>query len=64
MILKRVGKILLQLQDDNPVKLGKLIIAEDCFNLLNVSSHRLKEILVGSVEKLYGSKPVSLILLF
>ncbi|EYU39870.1 hypothetical protein ABFS82_06G164600 [Erythranthe guttata] len=57
-ILKQVGKILLHLEDDNPVKLGQLTIADDCFDLLNMPSHRLKEILVASVEKLYGSEKI------
>ncbi|KAH6763547.1 amidase 1 [Perilla frutescens var. hirtella] len=58
VILKKVGNILLQLQDDNPTTLNQLIIAEDCFNLLNVPPHQLKDILTSSVEKLYGSQVI------
>ncbi|GFP91840.1 amidase 1 [Phtheirospermum japonicum] len=58
LILKQVGKILLQLQDDIPATLGELIIAQDCFNLLSISSLGLKDILVASVEKLYGSQKI------
>ncbi|KAK6137918.1 hypothetical protein DH2020_028331 [Rehmannia glutinosa] len=58
VILKKVGKVLLQLKDDNPATLGQLIIAEDCFKLLNFPSHRLTDILIGSVEKLYGSHKI------
>lgn len=57
-ILKQVGKVLLQLQDDNPTTLSQLIIAEDCFNLLNIPSHRLTDVLISSVEKLYGSQQI------
>ncbi|KAL0358636.1 UNVERIFIED_CONTAM: Amidase 1 [Sesamum angustifolium] len=57
-ILKQVGKILLQLQDDNPMTLSQLIIAEDCFNLLNIPSHQLTDVLISSVEKLYGSQKI------
>ncbi|KAL0452133.1 UNVERIFIED_CONTAM: Amidase 1 [Sesamum latifolium] len=58
VILKQVGKILLQLQDANPMTLSQLIIAEDCFNLLNIPSHRLTDVLISSVEKLYGSQKI------
>ncbi|KAI3470496.1 hypothetical protein Pfo_027159 [Paulownia fortunei] len=58
VILKQVGKILLQLQDDNPATLGQLLIAEDCFNILSIPSNRLTDILIGSVEKLYGSQKI------
>lgn len=59
VILKKVGKILLQLQDDNTTTLNQLIIAEDCFNLVNIPPHNLKDNLTSSVEKKYGSKPVT-----
>ncbi|PIN05986.1 Amidase [Handroanthus impetiginosus] len=57
-ILKQVGEILLQLQADTPTTLIQLIVAEDCFNLLNIPSHQLIEKLVGAVEKLYGSEKI------
>lgn len=62
VILKKVGKILLEMPDDNSTTFGKLIIAEDCFNLLSIPPHQLKDILTSSVEKLYGSKPISITL--
>ncbi|PIN05985.1 Amidase [Handroanthus impetiginosus] len=58
VILKQVGEILLQLQADTPRTLSQLIVAEDCFNLLNIPSHPLIEKLVGAVEKLYGSEKI------
>ncbi|GFP92647.1 outer envelope protein 64 mitochondrial [Phtheirospermum japonicum] len=59
LILKQVGKILLLLQDDIPATLGQLIIAQNCFNLLSISSLGLKDILVASVEKLYGTASIA-----
>lgn len=58
VILKKVGKILLEMPDDNSTTFGKLIIAEDCFNLLSIPPHQLKDILTSSVEKLYGSQKI------
>ncbi|CAA0825335.1 Amidase 1 [Striga hermonthica] len=58
-ILKQVGKILLRLQDDIPAaKLGQLIIAQDCFNLLSIPPEPFIDILVASVGKLYGSEKI------
>lgn len=54
MILNRVGKILLPLPDDNDTRPTKIIIAEDCFKLLN-NGDQVKEVLIHTVEKLYGS---------
>lgn len=59
VILKKVGKVLLQLKDDNTTTLNQLIIAEDCFNLVDIPPHQLKDFLTSSVEKLYGSKPIT-----
>ncbi|XP_057788804.1 amidase 1 [Salvia miltiorrhiza] len=56
VILKKVGKVLLQLRDDNPATLGQLIVAQDCFDLVNIPPRQLKDVLTTSVEKLYGSK--------
>ncbi|KAL3656063.1 Amidase 1 [Castilleja foliolosa] len=58
LILKQVGKTLLQLQDDVHATLGQLIVAQDCFDLLSISSLGLKDILIASVEKLYGSQKI------
>ncbi|TQD78376.1 hypothetical protein C1H46_036069 [Malus baccata] len=53
-ILNRVGRVLLQLADTGPVVPTQLIIAEDCFQLSSVPSSRVKQVLVDSVEKLFG----------
>ncbi|XP_048424160.1 amidase 1-like [Pyrus x bretschneideri] len=53
-ILNRVGRVLLQLPDTGPVVPTQLIIAEDCFQISSVPSSRVKQVLVDSVEKLFG----------
>ncbi|XP_021817545.1 amidase 1 [Prunus avium] len=53
-ILNRVGRVLLQLSDMNPVGPTQLIIADDCFQLSSIPSNRVKQVLVDSVEKLFG----------
>ncbi|KAB2630152.1 amidase 1-like [Pyrus ussuriensis x Pyrus communis] len=53
-ILNRVGRVLLQLPDTGPVVPTQLIIAEDCFRFSSVPSSRVKQVLVGSVEKVFG----------
>ncbi|XP_022845754.1 amidase 1-like [Olea europaea var. sylvestris] len=58
VILKRVGKVLLKLRDDNPVRFNRLIIAEDCFKLSSIPSERLTEALISSIEKLHGSQKI------
>jgi hypothetical protein len=64
VILKRVGKVLLKLRDDNPVKFSRIIIAEDCFKLSSIPSERLTEVLINSIEKLYGSMFLSFKMLY
>ncbi|GAV63177.1 Amidase domain-containing protein [Cephalotus follicularis] len=54
MILNRVGRILLQLSDINPARPTQLIIAEDCFQLSSIPNDRTIDILIKSVEKLFG----------
>lgn len=56
MLLNKVGRVLLQLSDVDPMKPAQFIIAEDCFQLSTIPSNRLAEILVKSVEKLFGGK--------
>ncbi|XP_058182906.1 amidase 1-like isoform X2 [Rhododendron vialii] len=53
-ILNRVGRVLLQLPEVEPVKPTHITIAEDCFPLLSIPSHRVTSVLVKSVEKLFG----------
>ncbi|KAF3454451.1 hypothetical protein FNV43_RR04898 [Rhamnella rubrinervis] len=54
VLLNKVGRVLLQLSNVDPVKPAQFIIAEDCFQLSTIPSNRLAGILVKSVEKLYG----------
>ncbi|KAG8390592.1 hypothetical protein BUALT_Bualt01G0099600 [Buddleja alternifolia] len=58
VILKKVGNILLELKDDNPATLGQLIIAEDCFDLLDIPRQLLTEVLITSVEKIYENQKI------
>ncbi|KAM1387277.1 hypothetical protein ACFX2F_033630 [Malus domestica] len=53
-ILNRVGQVLLQLPDMGPVVPTQFIIAEDCFQLSSIPSNRVEQVLVDSVEKLFG----------
>lgn len=55
VILKRVGKVLLQLQTTS-VKPDKIFIPEDCFKLLSFPGDQLSEVLSKSMAILYGSK--------
>nr|AXY97839.1 Amidase 1 [Populus tomentosa] len=54
VILSRVGHILLQSPVMDPIKPSQVIIAEDCFQLSNIPNDRLGQVLVKSVEKIYG----------
>lgn len=59
MILKRVGRVLLQIPGEDPVRPANVIIAEDCFNLLSLPSDRITRVLANSVNKLFGGKWVN-----
>ncbi|KZV37390.1 ABC transporter G family member 28 [Dorcoceras hygrometricum] len=61
VILSQVGKILLRLQDYDLAKLGRVIIAEDCFKLLNIPSNQLTEVLISSVQKTCESQTIDYI---
>ncbi|XP_065615938.1 amidase 1 isoform X2 [Quercus suber] len=54
MILNRVGQVLLQLPEVDPVIPSQIIIAEDCFQLSTIPSDRVTEPLLKSVNKLFG----------
>ncbi|XP_058183480.1 amidase 1-like isoform X2 [Rhododendron vialii] len=53
-ILNRVGRVLLQLPEVEPVKPTHITIAEDCFQLLSIPSQRVTSVIIKSVEKLFG----------
>ncbi|KAM4119214.1 hypothetical protein ACJW30_03G042600 [Castanea mollissima] len=54
VILNRVGRVLLQLPEVDPIIPSQIIIAEDCFQLSTIPSDRATEPLVKSVNKLFG----------
>ncbi|KAL4625265.1 hypothetical protein ACB092_05G013100 [Castanea dentata] len=54
VILNRVGRVLMQLPDVDPVNPSQIIIAEDCFQLSAIPSDRVTEPLFKSVNKLFG----------
>lgn len=58
VLLSRVGRALLQIPDAHPVRPVQLIIAEDCFQLSSIPTDRVKQVLVHSVEKLFGGKQI------
>ena len=56
VIFNRVGRVLLHLPDVDPIKPSQIIIPEDCFRLSSVPSDRTAQVLVKSIEKLFGGK--------
>ncbi|KAJ8436822.1 hypothetical protein Cgig2_032050 [Carnegiea gigantea] len=56
-LLKRVGSILLP-PIDAQVNPSQIIFAEDCFKLLSIPIDRVKQVLLESVEKVYGGEIV------
>ncbi|KAJ6359811.1 hypothetical protein OIU77_003921 [Salix suchowensis] len=54
VILSRVGHTLLQKSVMGPAKPSQIIIAEDLFQLSIIPNDRLGQVLVKSVEKIYG----------
>ncbi|KAL4205512.1 hypothetical protein AMTRI_Chr01g137670 [Amborella trichopoda] len=58
-ILSRVGQVLLPLSHANSKKVGRIIIADDCFQYLTISSDRVTQIVIKSIEKLIGSQVIT-----
>ncbi|XP_057960452.1 amidase 1-like [Malania oleifera] len=56
--LNRVGRVLLKLPDLDPVNLSQIILPGDCFQLLSIPTDRVTQVLVRSVEKLFGGHVV------
>ncbi|KAJ9541145.1 hypothetical protein OSB04_027651 [Centaurea solstitialis] len=58
--LNRVGKILLQLPDEKPdekqVQPSRVLVAEDCFQLLSIPSTRVTNVINASVKMLFGGQ--------
>ncbi|KAJ4955178.1 hypothetical protein NE237_011961 [Protea cynaroides] len=58
VILNQVGHVLLQLPNVEPVQPSHIIIPDDCFQLLSIPSDRVTQVLLKSVEKLFGGQIV------
>lgn len=56
LILNRVGQVLLQLPHVDPVNPTNIIIAEDCFKLLSIPSDRVTNVLIKSIDKIFGGE--------
>ncbi|XVF06118.1 hypothetical protein REPUB_Repub06bG0020200 [Reevesia pubescens] len=56
VVLNKVGRVLLHLPNVNPVRPIQIIIPEDCFSLSSIPSYRTTQVLVKSVEKLFGGQ--------
>ncbi|XP_050223140.1 amidase 1 [Mercurialis annua] len=63
VILNRVGRVLLQLTELGQTKPSQIIIAEDCFQLSSIPTNRVSQVLVKSVEKLFGGDIVKNVIL-
>ncbi|OMO99144.1 Amidase [Corchorus olitorius] len=63
VILNRVGRVLLHLPNMDPVRPSQIIIPEDCFSLSSIPNHLTTQVLVKSVEKLFGGQILKQIVL-
>lgn len=54
IVLNRVGRVLLRLDQEETVRPTQFIIADDCFRLSTTPSAQITEALSKSVEKLFG----------
>ncbi|KAL8170447.1 hypothetical protein V2J09_022251 [Rumex salicifolius] len=53
-ILNRVGRVLLPLPDAHPRNPCRILIPDDCFELLSIPIERVKQVFITAVEKLFG----------
>ncbi|KAJ4957140.1 hypothetical protein NE237_013923 [Protea cynaroides] len=58
VVLNKVGRVLLQLPNVEPVQPTHIIIPDDCFKFLSIPSDRVTWVLLKSIEKLFGGKIV------
>ncbi|EPS64745.1 hypothetical protein M569_10030, partial [Genlisea aurea] len=59
IILRQVGHVLLQLKDDDhelTAKFSRIIVAKDCLSLLDTRHQQLTQVLISSIEELYGNR--------
>lgn len=54
-VLHKVGYLLLQLSYTNNYQPRHFIMADDCFEMVKIQSGRLTQVVVRSVERLFGS---------
>lgn len=58
-VLRRVGHVLLQVPYVAQRNPRNIVIADDCFQLSKVPADRVTQVVIKSIEKLYGSMSVS-----
>ncbi|XP_043726253.1 amidase 1-like [Telopea speciosissima] len=58
VILNQVGRVLLQLPNVQPVQPSHVVIPDDCFQLLSIPSNRVTQVLLKTIEKLFGGQIV------
>ncbi|KAJ4755638.1 Glutamyl-tRNA(Gln) amidotransferase subunit A [Rhynchospora pubera] len=58
-VLHKVGYVLLQLSYTNSYQPRQFIMAEDCFDMVKIQSSRLTQVVVRSVERLFGRQVLS-----
>ncbi|OMO62477.1 Amidase [Corchorus capsularis] len=63
VLLNQVGRVLLHSPNMDPVRPSQIIIPEDCFSLSSIPNHRTTQVLVKSVEKLFGGQILKQIVL-
>ncbi|XP_042517124.1 amidase 1-like [Macadamia integrifolia] len=56
VILNQVGHVLLRLPNVEPVQPSHIVIPDDCFQLLSIPRDRVTQVLVKSIEKLFGGQ--------
>ncbi|XP_043726262.1 amidase 1-like [Telopea speciosissima] len=56
VILNQVGRVLQQLPNVEMVQPSHVIVADDCFRLLSIPSDRVTQVLLKSIEKLFGGQ--------
>lgn len=61
MILSKVGRVLLQLNELAPIRPTRIIIADDCFQLSNIPHNLGTQVLIKAVEKLYGGEQADMV---
>ncbi|XP_043726263.1 amidase 1-like [Telopea speciosissima] len=58
VVLNQVARVLLQLPNVEPVQPSHIIVPDDCFQLVSIPSDRVTQVLLKSVEKLFGGQIV------